>query len=256
LKQITKYFFLFLLIFFSQNESKANEQDYAESDTLKALKKLEIACNFSLFPQDTSYLEYVFGLYDLVNIKDIDSSIKVHLRYADTCNFLHRDFYDGLRNAYLTCYAAIKLSSAQFFLKQINSDYSLLVLDAARPLHIQQMMWDSVKLPEEKKHKYLTPSSAKSMHNYGVAIDLTIIDLKTGVPLDMGTEFDHFGDLSQPKFEEEYLIKKLLSREQVENRKLLRKVMKNAGYKHISSEWWHFVACPREQAMRDFELIK
>jgi hypothetical protein len=127
LKQITKYFFLFLLIFFSQHKVKAIQKDHAIGDTLKSVKKLEIACNFSLFPQDTSYLEYGFGLYDLVNIKDIDSSIKVHLRYADTCNFLHRDFYDGLRNAYLTCYAAIKLSSAQFFLKQINFDYSLLV---------------------------------------------------------------------------------------------------------------------------------
>lgn len=207
-------------------------------------------------PADTSYLEYVFAGYDLVDVQAIDSSIQVHLRYADTANFLHRDFYDGLRHAYLTCYAAIKLATAQTYLKALNKDYALLVLDAARPLHVQQMMWDSVKLPEDKKQKYLTPASVTSLHNYGVAVDITIIDLRSGKPLDMGTDFDHFGDLSQPLFESSYLEKKLLSQSQVDNRKLLRQVMKSAGFKSISSEWWHFVACSREKATAQFTLIK
>lgn len=243
-----KRYFIFICLLLSANCSLAKKSDL-------------ITCQISFFPEiieppDTSYLEYVFGMYPLVNIKTIDSSIQVHLRYADTNNFLHRDFYDGLRNAYFTCYAAIKLSTAQYYIKQVNQDYSLLILDAARPLHIQQMMWDSIRLPEEKKYKYLTPASVTSMHNYGVAVDLTVVDIKTGKPLDMGTDFDHFGDLSQPLFEEEYLQKNKLTKEQVDNRKLLRKAMKSAGFKHISSEWWHFVACPREKAVSQFELIK
>ena len=207
-------------------------------------------------PPDTSYLEYVYGMYDVVDIRSIDSSIHVRLRYADTANFLHRDFYDGLRHAYLTCYAANKLSTAQYYLKQNNVRYSLLVYDAARPLHVQQMMWDSVKLPEDKKRKYLTPANARSMHNYGVAVDITIVDLDSGKTLDMGTDFDYFGDLSQPIFEDHYLEKKLLTKAQVDNRLLLRKVMRQAGFKSISSEWWHFVACSREKAETQCELIK
>lgn len=238
-------FFGLLPIFFVAN-SKAQTFNKASIPSQLAL----------IQPPDTSYLEYVFGMYELVNITKIDSSIHVQLRYADTANFLHRDFYDGLRNAYLSCFAAIKLSTAQYYLKKENPNYSLLVLDAARPLHVQQMMWDSVKLPEEKKQKYLTPASVTSLHNYGVAIDITILDLRTGRTLDMGTDFDHFGDLSQPKFEDEYLQKKLLTKEQVENRRMLREVMRRAGFKHISSEWWHFVACSREKAVSQFELIK
>lgn len=226
------------------------------NDTLKAVKKLEIACNFSLFPQDTSYLEYIFGLYDLVNIKQIDSTIQIDLRYADTNNFLHRNFYDGLRNAYLTCFAAVKLASAQTYLKKENPNYSLMVLDAARPLHIQQLMWDSVKMPLEKKARYLTPVSIRSLHNYGVAVDITIVDLKTNKPLDMGTEFDYFGKLSQPIFEPQFLSTKEISQDAINNRKLLRRVMKNAGFKSISTEWWHFIACDRNKTLSTFELIK
>ncbi len=246
--EIFKRYLLILCFFALQLSSRAE---------MPVIQREQKVFHCSLIqPPDTSYLEYVYGMYDLVNIQDIDSSIHVQLRYADTANFLHRDFYDGLRHAYLTCYAAVKLATAQWYLKQVNADYSLLVLDAARPLHIQQMMWDSVRLPEEKKQKYLTPASVTSLHNYGVALDITILDTRSGKVLDMGTDFDHFGDLSQPIFEEEYLQKKILTKEQVDNRRLLRKAMKSAGFKHISSEWWHFVACSREKAVSQFELIK
>lgn len=205
---------------------------------------------------DTSYVEYIFKNYDLVNIKSLDSSIRVNLRYSDTNNFLKYNLYDGLRNAYFNCETALKVAAAQFYLKQINPDLSLVVLDASRPQHIQQMMWDSLKLHPGKKLFYLSRPEETSMHNYGCAADVTIINTKTNTFLDMGTDFDFFGNLSEPIYEAQYLKSGALSREAYDNRMLLRGVMQRAKLNPITSEWWHFSLCTKKEAMAKFRLIK
>jgi D-alanyl-D-alanine dipeptidase len=206
-------------------------------------------------PADTSYLEYVFSSYDLVDIRTLDSSVQVSLRYADTSNFTHVNLYDGLRKAYMTCDLAIKLCNAQHHLKRHDSTLSLLVLDAARPLHIQQFMWDSLNLDREFKRKYLTPPEMASLHNYGCALDVTLVD-SAACPLKMGTEFDAFGRLSEPRFEQEFLASGQLDSVEVKNRKLLRHVMATAGLKGIVTEWWHFSLCSRQEATERFKLIR
>jgi D-alanyl-D-alanine dipeptidase len=205
---------------------------------------------------DTSYLEHVFNHYDLENLRHLDSSIQVRLRYADTSNFLKINFYDGLRNAYLPCEVALKLCNAQFFLKQIYPNYSLIIYDAARPLHIQQMMWDSLKMPADRKFNYLSPPYETSLHNYGCAVDLAIIDLSQNKLIDMGTDFDTFEKLSQPVYEWKFLKTGELSQQAYENRCLLRFMMKRAGFNTIPSEWWHFSYGNKEYAAAKFKLIK
>jgi D-alanyl-D-alanine dipeptidase len=205
---------------------------------------------------DTSYLEQVFAGYDLVDLRTIDSSIRVQLQYADTTNFLHRDFYDGLNKAYFPCEVAIRIANAQYFLKRFDSSLTLVILDAARPVHVQQMMWDSLDMPPDQKYKYLAPPYNISLHNYGCAVDLTIMNLTTEKFLDMGSEFDHFGKLSEPAYEWQFLKSGELSKEAHENRKLLRRVMQGAKLNPITSEWWHFNFCTKEYAAANFPLIK
>ncbi len=208
-----------------------------------------------LQPNDTSYLNFLFKSKGLVNIHELDSSIRVDLRYADTSNFLHSGFYDGLKTAYLTCEAAIKLSNAQYYLKSLHPNYSLVIFDAARPLHIQQLMWDSLKMPAPKKYQYLSIPSEPSLHNYACAVDVSILDLTTGSLLDMGSEYDHFGKLSEPMKEKVLLKSGELSEVAYKNRLLLRKVMGTAKYKAITTEWWHFSICTKPEAQQRFELI-
>jgi D-alanyl-D-alanine dipeptidase len=205
---------------------------------------------------DTSYIEYLFKGYDLVNIKALDSTIVVDLRYSDTNNFLKRNLYDGLRNAYFNCETALRICAAQYYLKQVNPKLSLVVLDASRPQHIQQMMWDSLKLHPDKKYFYLSPPEATSLHNYGCAVDATIIDLSTNTLLDMGTEYDFFGNLAEPIYEIHFLKNGGLSYTAYENRLLLRKVMQRAKMNPITSEWWHFSMCKKQEAIEKFKLIK
>jgi zinc D-Ala-D-Ala dipeptidase len=205
---------------------------------------------------DTSYIEYIFKGYDLVDVHTLDSTILVKLRYSDTNNFLRRNFYDGLKKAYLTCDAALKLCAAQYFLRQEDSSLCLLVLDAARPLHIQQVMWDSLKMDPVAKLNYLSRPDETSLHNYGCAVDVTIVNSETGEELDMGTDFDVFDKLSQPFYEIRFLRSGDLTQEAYMNRMLLRRVMQRAGLNPITSEWWHFSLCKKQEAAKKYDLIK
>jgi len=205
---------------------------------------------------DTSYLEELYRQYDLVNIKSLDSSFRINLKYADTNNFIHKNLYDGLRRAYLPCEVANHLCNSQFYLKQINANYSLVIFDAVRPFHIQQYMWDSLKIPNNSKYNYLAPPFEESLHNYGCAVDVSIIDISANKLLDMGSPFDSFQKLSQPVYEFQFLKTRELTKEASENRKLLRKVMHVGNFYGITSEWWHFNYCTKEQAIQRFKLVK
>lgn len=179
-------------------------------------------------------------------------SVKIDLKYATDDNFTKKVLYADLTKAYLQPLAIEKLKKAQEILKTHNSEYTLLVYDAARPLSVQQVMYDAVK--NTRYHLYVAHPSRRSLHNYGLAVDLTIFDGSD--VLDMGTDFDYFGKEAGIYREEEFLRLGIFTKEQVNNRKLLRKVMTQAGFQTIRGEWWHFNACSLDEAKRQFLLIK
>ena len=191
----------------------------------------------------------------LINIKWLDASFKVDLRYSTPNNFVGIDLYGELNEVYLHPEVAIKLKKAQKILKDSIPNYSLLIFDGVRPLHIQQLMWDTLKIPFSEKIKFLSNPSNHSLHNYGAAVDLTIVDASAS-ELDMGTPYDYIGELAYPKKETELLAKGELSQQQVTNRKLLRYVMKKAGFMPITTEWWHFNSCYRKEAKENYRLIE
>lgn len=258
LKNYQLFFFLLATVFVGCDSNEVEGDIPVQTAIIPKIKdtivfqKVEID---SLRP-DTSYLEELFFKNGLVNVRSLDSSIKIDLKYSDTNNFLKTDFYKSLNKVFLNCDAAINLCNAQFFLKEINPNYSLLVFDATRPSHIQKWMWDSLKMSNYEKFNYLSPPYETSLHNYGCAVDLTILDLKTKKVLDMGTEFDSFNKLSQPQNETLYLKRGLLSQEAYVNRILLRSIMQRANFKPIRSEWWHFSICTKDEALAKYKLIK
>ena len=204
---------------------------------------------------DTSALERFFISKHLVNINSLDSNIRVVLHYSTSHNFLNKDLYHGLKNCYLPCEVAIKLSNAQQFLNSRYPNYHLIVFDAVRPLHIQKQMWDELDMPAKDKINYLAHPSDISLHNYGAAVDVGIIG-DNDVLLNMGTAFDFFGELSEPKREKEFVENGKLSQEALNNRLLLRTVMMKAGFTTITSEWWHFNATNKVTAAARYELIE
>ena len=73
----------------------------------------------------------------------------------------------------------------------------------------------------------------QSSHSRGSAIDLTLLDMKTGKELDMGSPFDLFSEVSHPDYQG-------ITEEQYENRMILRQAMLRNGFQPIDCEWWHF----------------
>lgn len=206
-------------------------------------------------PADTSQMEKDLIEKGLVNVNSLDSSIRVALHYATDQNFLHKAMYQGLRKCYLPCEVCIKLCNAQYYLKKEHPYYSIIVFDAVRPLSIQEKMWKELDMPAALKINYIAHPKDISLHNYGAAVDVGIIS-NDGVLLDMGTAFDCFDSLSEPKWEAHFLKTGQLTRETLGNRLVLRKAMLKAGFLTITSEWWHFNADTKAMAAAKFGLVE
>lgn len=198
-------------------------------------------------------LESYLQTKNLVNVSALDNSIRSELKYATTDNFTKTILYDTLLNIYLHPLAADKLIKAQKYLKTIHPDYSLLVYDAVRPLSVQKKMYKVVQ--NTPYAAYVANPTRTGLHNYGMAVDLTICD-KNGTPLDMGTPFDFFGSAAGINKEAELVQKGVLTNKQVQNRELLRKVMIHAGFKTIRGEWWHFNAVSITEARQSYKVIE
>lgn len=191
----------------------------------------------------------------LIDIQEIDPTIKVELKYATTDNFTGKQLYYVLQKAYLQKDVALQLKNAQRFLQDKHPSYALLIYDAARPVEVQQRMWDALAhVPVNERTKFVSNPKNHSIHNYGAAVDLTIVD-EDGKPLDMGAKYDEIEQIAYPRLEQEFLKKGLLTEQQIKNRELLREVMIKAGFRNIATEWWHFNACTREQAKAYYSVF-
>lgn len=247
--QFNKLIFILVMLCFISCESNYNYKTHEKKTIIQPLLLKQ-----TIKPHDSSELEKKYVSKQLVNVTSLDSSIRVALHYSTSQNFLNKPLYNGLTDCYLPCEVAIKLCNAQYELHNKFPNYHIIVFDAVRPLHIQKQMWDELQMPAKEKINYLAHPSDISLHNYGAAVDIGIIG-DNDVLLDMGTPFDFFGELSEPKREKQLLENGQLSKEALTNRLLLRSVMLKAGFTPITSEWWHFNATNKVTAAAKFELI-
>ncbi|WP_421829475.1 M15 family metallopeptidase [Larkinella sp.] len=201
-------------------------------------------------------LEQAMIRQGLVDIQTVDRTILVELKYSTTDNFVGKDVYGDLTRAYLQPMAAQKLAKASKLLQQKHPDLRLLVYDATRPRSAQWDLWNTLShLPPNERGKYVSNPRNGSVHNYGCAVDLTLAT-QAGKPLDMGTKFDYFGELGHPDKELQLLKKGKLTQKQVENRRLLRSVMRTAGFSSLKTEWWHFNALSRAEAKKGYKIVE
>lgn len=161
----------------------------------------------------------------LVDLARINPRIVIALKYATTDNFLKQKVYEDS-----TCYVlevlARKLDQAQKLLEQ--DGLGLKVWDGFRPVSVQRKMW--AIMPDARF--VANPNQGGSLHNRGVAVDLTLID-SDGRELEMPTPFDSFS-------EKAYQFSREPSPQQRANRMLLRQVMREVGLDYIKTEWWHY----------------
>lgn len=191
----------------------------------------------------------------LVDIQSIRPEILIDVRYSDTNNFMRQDVYGHLNRIYLQPSVAEDLGKSQDALKAIDSSLTLLVYDGVRPRSVQQIMWDVLDLPIHEKTKFVSNPKNGSIHNYGAAVDLTIATAD-GKPLDMGADYDDIRKIAYPRHESAYLDSGMISQTHIDNRELLRKVMKAGGFWNIQTEWWHFNRYNRNKAKELFDIVE
>ena len=164
---------------------------------------------------------------DLVELVELDSSIKLDVRYATPNNFAGRAVYKEAR-AFLQRPAAEALVRASGALRRHG--YGLAVFDGHRPWSVTKLFWDIT--PADKKQFVADPAKG-SRHNRGCAVDLTLYDLRTGRQVSMPGEYDEMSGRSHINYAGG-------TAEQRRLRDLLRAAMEAEGFAPYEPEWWHY----------------
>ena len=180
-----------------------------------------------------------------VLLSDYVPGILQEIRYYSTYNFVGERI-DGYEEpcALLTIEAARALKSVSN--EMIVKGYRLKVFDAYRPVSAVKhfILW-AIEDQDIRMKPYFYPDVEKqelfslgyiakeSSHSRGSAVDLTLLDMKTGKELDMGSSFDMFSEISHPDY-------RGITEEQYDNRMFLQSAMINNGFQPLECEWWHF----------------
>jgi len=193
---------------------------------LAALLLIAVACATTHPPVVKSMAEYarlVAAEPDkrLVEITDIPRDV----RYATTDNFMHQKLYP-VAKVFLRRPAAIALHDVE---RELGREgLGLKLFDGYRPYRVTVRMWKPIRNPD-----FVADPAKGSRHNRGAAVDLTLIELRTGRELLMPTGYDAFTPKARQDFND-------LPAEAIANRARLRDVMTRHGFDPLPSEWWHF----------------
>jgi len=200
---------------------------------------------------NTLAIESITTHPDFMRLASI-ADISVDLRYASPHNFVGRNLYAPVDCAWLHQHAAQSLERAVAWLKQERGDVSLRVLDALRPQRVQEALWAALQGTDLLM--YLANPERGSIHSFGMAVDITLVD-QAGHELDMGTPFDDLSERSHPAKEAALLAKNEITAQQISHRQLLRDAMRHGGFVGISSEWWHFDCGDRDLVRNEYTRI-
>lgn len=160
----------------------------------------------------------------LIEINKDAYQVTLDLKYASTDNIVGKRIFNE-NKCYLLQEAAEKLLLASRIARDLG--YSLKIYDAYRPTYVQKHLWNFDPNPN-----FLTNPKKGSPHTRGVAVDLTLTDLK-GNELEMGTRFDDFTNKA-------YHLSKNINRIAKINRHILLSIMTLAGFDFYLNEWWHY----------------
>lgn len=172
----------------------------------------------------------------LVDIRAVDPTIIVDLRYASANNITRRPIYPAGTRALIRPEVAQRLVVAQRFLRRY--DCRLKIWDAFRPREAQLALWNA----SPKNDFVANPGAgAGSLHSWGLAVDATLAD-RYGTTVSMPTDFDDFTPAAMWRYTgTNEIIRHHLT--------MLQMAMREAGFYGIRSEWWHFTSQDWQQLM-------
>ncbi|MEO8191190.1 MAG: M15 family metallopeptidase [Acidobacteriota bacterium] len=166
---------------------------------------------------------------DLVEVVQLDRTVRLDIRYATANNFAKRPVYRQAR-AFLQRPAAEAMVRAHRALAAHG--YGIVIFDGYRPWSVTKLFWEIVT-PEDRARGFVANPAKGSKHNRGCAVDLSLYDLATGAESEMPSRYDEFSDRAGPDYAGG--PPELRAR-----RDLLRKTMEAEGFEVDPGEWWHY----------------
>lgn len=191
----------------------------------------------------------------LTSLTELDPSIVVDVKYATPDNFTGKILYAESFGVFLQKDLAEAVVKANHRLQKLYPSRRIVIFDAARPVSVQKKMYDLVKGTDQEP--YIANPYGEfpgGFHNYGLAVDLSIIDLDKGL-LDMGTDYDSFSPLAHVGNEREMVIEGKISIDAYSNRMVLYSLMGEVGLLPHPNEWWHYQSDYREDSKGGFLLL-
>jgi D-alanyl-D-alanine dipeptidase len=213
MKKIIKIVVAAILIYaFINNGASAQRYKYIDSSKVMGLKK---------------YLQQIKAEPGtrLVEINKYIPGIVLDIRYATTNNFTHRQMYKEAK-AFARLPVVLALRDVEADLK--TRGLGIKIYDAYRPYAITVKFYETAR-----DTNFVADPRKGSKHNRGCAIDMSLVDLKTGKELDMPTGFDSFSKKAGANYPD-------LPKQEITNRELLKSVMAAHGFKVVATEWWHY----------------
>lgn len=198
-----------------------------------------LSLSFSVFAQTSSpsklvvvssYNQYLASIKtnpnnELIEIKKAIPNIKLDIRYATKNNFMQQVMYKQAR-AFARKPVVESLKKIQLELNK--KGYGLKIFDGYRPYAI------TVAFYKKASDKNFVANPAKgSKHNRGCAVDLTLINIKTGKEVAMATPYDSFSAAAAANYEP-------VTAEVKKNREFLINTMKKYKMNVLDNEWWHY----------------
>ncbi len=162
---------------------------------------------------------------ELVDMRQILPEAQYDVTYADTTNFLKRKLYPTA-DVFMRKPAALALRQVAENLKK--QGYGLVLFDGYRPYAITMLFYE-----EHGDTTFVADPRKGSKHNRGMAIDLSLYELKTGKRLSMPSGYDE----STPRAYHNYMDSDSAS---LAHRTLLRSAMERVGFAVFPWEWWHY----------------
>jgi D-alanyl-D-alanine dipeptidase/L,D-peptidoglycan transpeptidase YkuD (ErfK/YbiS/YcfS/YnhG family) len=180
-----------------------------------------------------------------VFVQDVIPEAVLDIRYFGTNNFM------GARADGYEAPQAIVSMEAAAVLKAVSGDlrkkgYGLKIFDAYRPERaVRHFVRWAEDINDARMKAQFYPDVDKAMlfkegyiagrsgHSRGSVLDLTLVDLKSGQEVDMGSPFDLFGKISHHGAPE-------IAPARAANRAILREAMEARGFSRLKEEWWHY----------------
>ena len=172
----------------------------------------------------------------LVEIKSRIPNIVLDIRYATTNNFLNKVFYKEA-NAFARLPVVKALQAVQ---DELNKQgLGVKIYDGYRPYAVTVQFYET-----KPDSLYVASPWSGSRHNRGCALDMTLVNLKTGKELKMPTPYD-------TDTKDSWANAPTKSKKARKNRELMKNIMAKHGFTVEPSEWWHY----NFNGWRDYPLM-